>query len=107
MNYLRKQKNEQKYRDFFLHHLSPESSSLETNESYPLTSIIDRELEKEMHEVIESLPEKCRIIFKMSRFDEKSHEEIANEINVTVNTVKTQIVRALNKIREKFDFIKK
>ena len=107
MNYLRKQKNEQKYRDFFLHHLSPESTSLETNESYPLTSIIDRELEKEMHEVIESLPEKCRIIFKMSRFDEKSHEEIANEINVTVNTVKTQIVRALNKIREKFDFIKK
>lgn len=104
MNYLRKQKNEQKYRDFFQHHISPDFSHTEDKEPYPLSSIIEIELEKEMHAIIESLPEQCRKIFKMSRFDEKSHEEIAGEMNITINTVKTQIVRALSKIREKFDF---
>lgn len=107
MNHLRKQKNEQKYREFFQHHLNPDMLHSEAGEPYPLSSIIEKELEKEMSVIIESLPDQCRKIFKMSRFDAKSHEEIAGEMNITINTVKTQIVRALNKIREKINFSEK
>jgi len=104
LNYLRKHQNELKYRDLFKHHLSLDNSTNGSHDSYPLSSLIEKELENEMKEIIESLPDQCRTIFKMSRFDAKSHEEIAGEMDVTVNTVKTQIMRALNKIKEKFNF---
>ena len=52
--------------------------------------------------ILNRLPEKCREIFVKSRFENKSNEEIAAEMNISENTVKTQIYRALQKIKEHF-----
>jgi RNA polymerase sigma-70 factor (ECF subfamily) len=58
------------------------------------------ELIQEIDSAIEKLPEECRRIFIMSRTEELSHKEIAEKLNLSVNTVKVQIYRALIKMRE-------
>ena len=45
---------------------------------------------------IDSLPEKCRQIFLMSKRDGLRYEEIAEELGLSVNTVRNQISKALN-----------
>jgi len=54
---------------------------------------------KTVQDAIDTLPEKCRIIFCMSRFDEKSHKEIAAELNISTKTIENQITRALKTLR--------
>ena len=48
---------------------------------------------------IETLPEKCRLIFKMNRFDHLTYAEIAEVLEVSVKTVETQMGRALHALR--------
>jgi RNA polymerase sigma-70 factor (ECF subfamily) len=54
---------------------------------------------KTIQDAIDGLPERCRIIFCMSRFDEKSHKEIAAELNISTKTIENQITRALKTLR--------
>jgi len=54
---------------------------------------------KTIQDAIDTLPERCRIIFCMSRFDEKSHKEIAAELNISTKTIENQITRALKTLR--------
>lgn len=68
-------------------------------EEYPLDDYFYEGLERDIDEAITSLPEQCRIIFQMSRFENLSYEEIARKLDISVNTVKTQIRRALEKLR--------
>jgi RNA polymerase sigma-70 factor (ECF subfamily) len=49
--------------------------------------------------VVDQLPERCRIIFCMSRFDEKSHKEIAEALGISTKTIENQITRALKALR--------
>ncbi len=52
-----------------------------------------------IQDAIDSLPERCRIIFCMSRFDEKSHKEIAADLGISTKTIENQITRALKTLR--------
>ncbi|MEJ2495762.1 MAG: sigma-70 family RNA polymerase sigma factor, partial [Ignavibacteriaceae bacterium] len=49
---------------------------------------------------INDLPEKCREIFTMSRFDQLKYSEIADILGISIKTVETQMGRALKKLRE-------
>ena len=49
---------------------------------------------------IDELPEKCRLIFRMSRNEEKSAKEISAELNISENTVQNQITKAKKILRE-------
>ena len=57
-------------------------------------------LEGEVMKSINRLPEDCRRVFSMSRFDEKKYEEIAHELQISVNTVKYHIKHALTLLHE-------
>lgn len=48
---------------------------------------------------IEALPTECRRIFRMSREDGLKYQEIADELQLSVKTVETQMTRALKSIR--------
>lgn len=61
--------------------------------------IIARELEEQLMDGIESLPDQCRKIFKMSRFDNMKHQEIADKLGVTINTVHRQTSIALERLK--------
>jgi RNA polymerase sigma-70 factor (ECF subfamily) len=57
------------------------------------------ELETEVHAAISNLPEQCRTIFQLSRFEELKYHEIATQLGLSVKTVETQMSRALKKLR--------
>lgn len=49
---------------------------------------------------IDELPEKCREIFLMSKRDGYSNEEIADELGISIKTVKNQMTKAFGRLRE-------
>ena len=64
--------------------------------------VLYNELLSFLESVIERLPERQREIFKLSRFKGLTYRQIANQLNITENTVDTQIRRALKFIRIKY-----
>lgn len=66
---------------------------------YPLDMLFEKELAGVIDKSIKKLPQQCRKIFLMSRDDEMSYTQIANALNISENTVKTQIKTALARIR--------
>jgi len=70
------------------------------------TSLIEQELEDKLNEVLDRLPDRCRQIFVLSRFENKKNKEIAEELNISVKAVEKQITKALATIRiEMKDFL--
>ena len=53
------------------------------------------ELERKVFELIDKLPEKRRIIFKMNRIEGLTYKEIAKRLNISENTVDSQMRKAL------------
>lgn len=70
--------------------------------SNPETELIQKEIISQINETIESLPEKCRIVFKMSRNQKLSHKEISEKLNISTKTVETHITKAIKVIRSSF-----
>lgn len=67
---------------------------------YPVGNILAKELEEQINLQIEKLPPQCRQIFMLSRFEGLSHKKISAKLNISENTVKVQIFRALKNIKE-------
>ncbi len=57
-----------------------------------------KELEKILEDALNSLPEKCRIIFSLKRFSDMSNQEIAGHLNISVKTVEAQTTIAIKKL---------
>ena len=73
---------------------------------HPAKKVIAGELEKKIHSALNELPEQCRTIFQMSRFDELKYREIADKLGISVKTVENQMGKALKLLREKLvDFL--
>ncbi len=64
-------------------------------------TLVEKELQEKLDNIIESLPEKYKLPFKMSRFEGLKNSEIAQKLKVPVRTIETQIYRALKILREK------
>jgi RNA polymerase sigma-70 factor (ECF subfamily) len=60
-----------------------------------------QELELRIIESLNSLPDRCREIFMLSRFEEISYAEIAERLSLSVKTVETQMSKALRILRGK------
>ncbi|MCC7246716.1 MAG: RNA polymerase sigma-70 factor [Saprospiraceae bacterium] len=58
------------------------------------------QLETALHQAIENLPEKCRIVFTLSRFEQMSHREIAEQLGISVKTIENQLTKAMKTLRE-------
>jgi RNA polymerase sigma-70 factor (ECF subfamily) len=63
-------------------------------------SLLVNELEDVLAKAIEKLPHGCKEIFLLSRYNDLNYEEIAEKQKVSINTVKTQIKIALQKLRD-------
>ncbi len=72
---------------------------------YPIGNLLAKELEDQIFNIIEKLPEGCREIFKLSRIEDLSHKKIAKRLNISKNTVKVQIYRALKHLKEAISII--
>ena len=80
--------------------------SMKNEVEHPAKRVITGELEKKIHTALNELPEQCRTIFQMSRFDELKYREIADKLGISVKTVENQMGKALKLLREKLvDFL--
>ncbi len=62
-------------------------------------------LEDIITKAIASLPEKCRIIFVKSKIEGMKQKEIAQELNISIHTVETQMGIAYKKLKEELRYI--
>lgn len=61
--------------------------------------IRDKELERIQKAAIDLLPPRRRLIFEMSRNEGKSYKKISEELGISMNTVKSQMNKALETLR--------
>jgi RNA polymerase sigma-70 factor (ECF subfamily) len=92
INYLRHEDVKRKHMDFQLSHSSMEEKEYENYE--PLINKIKL--------AIGNLPPQGRIVFEMYFIQNYSYKEVAEELDVSVNTVKTHISKSIKKLREQF-----
>jgi RNA polymerase sigma-70 factor (ECF subfamily) len=65
-----------------------------------------KELEVKLDQALKELPEQCRTIFQMSRFEELKYMEIAGKLGISIKTVENQMGKALRILRSKLvDFL--
>lgn len=72
----------------------------------PDSSLIAKELAKQIEEGTQIMPPKMRQIFMMSRHEHLAHKEISEQLNISDKTVKRQITNALNILRVKLELYK-
>ncbi len=65
----------------------------------PINTMIEAEVLHRVNDAVNSLPERCRKVIHLSYFEKKRANEIAAELNVSLNTVKTQKRRGLQLLR--------
>lgn len=58
------------------------------------------ERDAEIWKAIDQLPEKCREVFLLSKRDGLTNEEIAEELGISIKTVKNQMTKAFSRLRE-------
>lgn len=58
------------------------------------------DIESLIQNAIQSLPEKCRQIFIMNKIDGKKQKDIAQELQISVNTVESQMAIAYQKLKK-------
>lgn len=57
------------------------------------------EFKEKVAEALQALPEKCRLVFEMSRYRNMKYKEIAEELDVSVKTVEAHMSKALRSLR--------
>ena len=58
-----------------------------------------KELIAQISSVINKLPEKCREVYKLSREENLSHKQIAEQLNISTKTVENHLTKALRQLR--------
>ena len=98
LNYLQKNYVE---KEVSLNGLDITSPLLFLSDEYPLGRLLEREMSEKLHEEINRLPKETRQVFILSRLEELKHEEIAERLGISVNTVKYHIKQALSILRDR------
>ena len=66
----------------------------------PLKQLEHKRLQEEIMKVVESLPMRCQLVFKLSRFENMNYREIAQTLDISEKTVENQISKALKTLRK-------
>ena len=74
-------------------------------EEEPLDFATLEEEKKKLFEQVEALPEKSKEVFKAIVLDNMKYKEVAEHLDISVNTVKTHYARALKQLRFKLDVV--
>lgn len=98
INYLNLEREKREVRFSVIDQQNEWINSVFPSDDYPLARLLENELEQEIRNAIDRLPEECKIVFKKSRFEEKRYEQIAEELGISVNTVKYHIKNAISRL---------
>ncbi|MCC8423475.1 RNA polymerase sigma-70 factor [Mucilaginibacter sp. UR6-11] len=92
LNHLRQQKVHLRYQTLTVHAMKNETDDT-------ASKITLSEMQQKLHYALNKLPEKCRAVFHLSRFEELKYKEIAAHLGISIKTVETQMVKALKILR--------
>lgn len=74
-----------------------------TIQSFLPDELINAEFQQIISKAIDSLPEQCRRVFILSRFEDLSHKDISKRLNISAKTVENHITKALRLLHKKLD----
>jgi RNA polymerase sigma-70 factor (ECF subfamily) len=94
IDFIREQKSRQKF-------LSTLNSISAPSQSSVLENLIEIETHHRIYLLLSHLPTRCRQVFQMFYLEDKPVKEIAKELGISVNTVKSQKQRAVQLLKEK------
>ena len=95
LNHLRRLQVEDKYRQ-------KEMEAIKFASNYEMVE--DEELIERVKQAVEELPEKCKLTFKMCVLQDMKYKEVAEELGLSVDTIKDHMKRAYRFLRQhKFD----
>ena len=92
LNFIKHNKTKMRYTQIIV---SEVESNFSDENHYP-----EIELPEKIEESINSLPEKRREIFRLSRQEGLKYHEIAQKLNISIKTVETQMSLAIKTLRE-------
>jgi RNA polymerase sigma-70 factor (ECF subfamily) len=73
---------------------------LQSLEAFDEKIFTEPDIESVVQKAIETLPEKCREIFVMNKIEGKKQKAIAAELNISLNTVESQMAIANRKLKD-------
>jgi RNA polymerase sigma-70 factor (family 1) len=94
LNYLKHQKIENLYVNYLEREHLLNETAFAAESAY-----LEKEMARQINIALQNLPEKCREIFMMSRFEHMKYKDIAGKLNLSPKTVERQISIALDKLR--------
>ena len=107
LDYLKHLNVEYEYEKMRVREVQESGNSSSNAIDHPLDGLITEELENAIKDAIENLPDKCKGIFEMSRYKGLKYREIAEELNISVKTVETQMSRAIHSLKNELsNFLK-
>lgn len=71
-----------------------------TSQAFRNTPDQASELMHQVQKIVNRLPEKCRRVFQLSRFEELKYQEIADRLGISIKTVEAHMGKALKSLRE-------
>ena len=77
-----------------------------TNHISPEYIYIEEEYARKLHRLIDNLPEKQKIVFKMSRLEKMTYNEIAETLQLSVKAVEKRMSAALQYLRTNLEYFK-
>ncbi len=93
LNYLKHQKVKLKYQNHVVYQMKNETDNAANRVQLS-------ELENQLQRALTQLPEQCRTIFQLSRFEELKYQEIADRLNLSIKTVENQMGKALRQLKQ-------
>jgi RNA polymerase sigma-70 factor (ECF subfamily) len=93
LNIIKHEKIKQKY-------VGEEMALADRSHDSVANAVASNELEYRIKVAMEELPEQCRMVFKLSRFEELKYAEIADQLNISIKTVENHMGKALKIMRE-------
>ena len=61
--------------------------------------LVEQDIRAQIDAAIAELPEKCREVFTLNRFENLKYQQIADKLGISVKTVETQMSKALQHLR--------
>jgi len=95
LNYLKHQQVKANFQVYYagqLEHQQEDNSS---------KKLMIGELEKHIQQAMSELPQQCRSIFQLSRFEQMKYQQIADHMGLSVKTIENQMGKALKLMRTK------
>ena len=74
-------------------------------EKHAESNLLSKEINNEIEQAVHELPEKMQVVFRMSKISGKSNQEIADELGISLQTVKNQLSSALKILKKSLSYL--